>query len=124
MNEGDKMAKLITVISKQNVWDDWISSDPDSAHTHFTQEEIDNVLNPYYAYTRSLPGLDVDKYRVVIVNNEMTVIREFDTVANAQNALVKLSKYSTEPIVIARNELVQQKTKDAGIVYTFVNKIV
>jgi hypothetical protein len=118
------MAKLITVITKQNIYDEWIATGPDNTKEHFSQEEIDNVLNPFYEYARNLPGIMPDKYKVYTENRDMTVVREFDTRANAENALVKLSRYSDEPIVIARNALVQQRTKDLGVLYTFVNKII
>lgn len=122
--EGINMPKLIITTKKQNVYDEWIDAGPEGSSNFFTQEEITNVLNPYYEYVRNLPGHDLSKYKTYVNDMETALVREFDTVQNAQNALFKLSKYTDEPIVIARNNLVQERTKEHGVVYTFTNKII
>lgn len=123
MNEGNKMARLITVVTKY-IFDPWMIVTPENAPQYFSQEEIDTILTPYFDYVRNLPGIIPEKFKQYTTDTQTTNVREFDTVENAKNALFKMSVYSDEPIVIARNTLVQNKTKELGLHFEITNKII
>lgn len=120
------MPKLIFSLDKK-VYDPWIVASPgnQNVNQYFTQQEIDNVLTPYIAFIESLPGRVAGKeYAEYVSDTNYTVVREYDTLDNAKNAMLKLSDAGGVPIVIAKNALVRSKMAENAIIYTITNKII
>lgn len=125
------MAKLINVITKK-IWDPWIhplqneTGDSYIPNEFFTQEEIDNVLVPFLNYAKSQAGLIPSSVINDRSGNEEYSIREYDTLAHAQQAALNLSGRTAnpDPIVTARNELMRQKTEAAQVTYSYSTKII
>lgn len=125
------MTKLISVVTKK-IWDPWIhpvmneTSDGYIPNEYFTQEEIDNVLMPFLNYVRTQVGFDPNSVVKNISGNESVTIREFDTLDHAKLAAINIGGIgpNPDPVVVARNELLRQKTEAANVTYTYSTKII
>ena len=110
------MAKLILKLAKQP-GDPWITMLDSSK---FTQEELDTVINPYFEYVRSLPGLQIQTPPPQAVfyddTNESTML--FDTEQDAINARELLFIAPTDSRVIAKNTLMRSKLQAENVKYT------
>ena len=117
------MAKLV-VITRKQLWEDWIISPPDYGVTPpFTQEEYDTIIVPYANYIRSLPGINFDAIDVRKNETTLSVIRLFDTLENAQHAEVELCSAPTNMAVLKMMKLMRDKQEAAGYRYTYECKV-
>lgn len=115
------MARILITITKQND-DPWILLKRDLTQAVFSQEEIDNVIAPYYQYIKALPGYNYEQSSVEITGNTSVSTIVFDTIENAANAYLKLypsDEQTLDQVVKNKNQLIKQKMQEAGVHYSF-----
>ena len=111
------MARIITKITKRPS-DPWIMLSDASI---FTADELTNVINPYFDYVKTLPGLVIQSPLPApfLYDDTAESSMIFDTQENAISASEALFFNPTNPAVLAKNALMRKKTEDAGAVYSF-----
>ena len=87
----------------------------------FTQDEMTNIVNPYFEYVRSLPGIKIQTPppTPVLYDDTAEGTMLFETEADALGARDALYFNPTDPAVLNKNALMRQKTQAAGAVYSF-----
>jgi len=106
------MPKLIKTIINNNPGGvkPWI--DIDEYPNYFTQQEIDDVINPYSDFLRNLPGLL--SITVEEVNGNLVIKHDFDTTENMRFAQSLLGGPTANSIVTTRYTLFTEKLKQLG----------
>ena len=110
------MAKLITRMTKRP-GDQWILMSDTSL---FTEDEIANIITPYFDYVKSLPGIKIQTPppAPVMYDDTLEGTLQFETEADALNARELLFFKPTDPAVLNKNALMRQKMQTAGAVYS------
>lgn len=98
--------------------DPWVSLNRDLIRDYLTEQEIQDVITPYFLFVHNLPGSLHEENTSVIDGNTQTATLNFDSYANLQNAKSKLFGPDMNPVVIAKNALLKSKMDALGVTYT------
>lgn len=80
------MPSLVITIKRDDTTKEWFIPSVDNFDKYFSQEEIDNILMPYYNTIHSLPGL-LSVTPIQVDDYTRTVTYELDTKENLQGLL-------------------------------------
>ena len=112
------MAKIINTITKQEQ-DPWIMVGAAFRNDYFTQEEIDTIITPYFAFLDQLAGYNKTDSAAVVDGNQATVTTVFDTAEDAAAALPLLFGDRVATEVAAKNQLLSSKRQSYNVNYTY-----
>ena len=113
------MAFITTIITKSTDEEPWIRfNSPEEAAAFFTAEEVQNIVIPYNNQLNSLPGY-IGSSIVDITNRTMKIVREFDTLENANLAKAYLSNIDQASITGKYLKLFRDKRAELGLKYTY-----
>jgi hypothetical protein len=107
------MLTITRTLSKRSN-DPWITTSNTSI---FTQQEMDSVITPYLNFLNSLPGFQANNYTETFLNDTYTTIMCFDADENGLDVVNLLFGNSSNPQVVNKNNLINQKMKTSGVVY-------
>lgn len=116
------MAKLTRKLTKQNT-QPWILTTDEYISTYFTQEEIDNIIEPYNQILLNSPGYIANSKTEFFEGDTYTWTRDYESLESLQSAMIEMSDESN-PLVAARNAKLREVMLAHGVTtYKAENKI-
>ena len=110
------MSKIIITITKKDN-DPWILFKSGIASSVFSQQEINDVVKPFFDFLKSIPGYDYDSSGTTIDGNTSRTEMVFDTKENMMNAFSKLFGPDVENVVKNKNELLASRIAESNATY-------
>jgi hypothetical protein len=107
------MARL-TIKTYKRPDDDWVLAISPYMQNHFTQEEIEKVIEPSEEVLSAVPGLIKDLSQNRFEDNVYVSVRYYENKENIDN-LFNILK--TNEVYLERKQLIMDKLSDLGIVY-------
>lgn len=108
----------ISNIVVKNESDPWITIEKDTLKETFTQEEIDTIIVPFFNFLWALPGYVESINTTSASENKKITNLVFDSYENMMSAINVLYGPNANPVVVAKNNLLNEKIQQAGAVYT------
>lgn len=110
------MAKYIKKLTKTPADAPWVLATPGEIRNWYTEQEIAEVFQPHIDFMNALEGYLGEEE--TIEGNVLTITHNFATAENMRQALTALYGEQAQPVSIARNQKIIDKSKEHGVTYT------